>query len=179
MADRFAAEWPTTFLVTILLLLLIIVVTSALAIIGLTHWWHRKRRIHLLVAAVICIAIALEGVRFLESRFRLHLERITIARELGVVLSEQLYQPLPFPAGYLRSRIVDGVTTRDEVREVLHLAKSRYLCWQGDAEKYLFLSHNYHEAQIVNVFYDERDIVKESQVVDSADPVRFDGCSRF
>ena len=178
---------PTLMVVLDLLALLVTLLLFAGAVLLLRRSIRDKSRASSIILFVVTTVFVVLLSRWLILNIRLDIERIAAATELGVSLNYQ--QSLHyFPARYLQGRLVEGVTTRAQVHELLKLAKARYQCGSDSnslLEKYLFLSSSIDEAVILNVWYrgdrysrsSADDVYSYSSTVDSGDPLPIRNCT--
>ncbi len=150
------SRWLITesFILMLVLDLLSVLVTLLLfagAVLLFRLWMRDKSQASSIILFVVTTVFAVVLSRWLILNIGLDIERIAAATELGVSFNYQ--QSLhDFPADYLQGRLVEGVTTRAQVHELLKLAKARYLCISG--EKYFFISSSRYKAVILDVVYD-------------------------
>ena len=145
--------FPTLMVVLDLLAVLVTLLLFAGALLLLRRWIRDESRASSIILFVLTTLFAVILSRLLILDIILDIERVAAATELGVSLNDQQYL-YRFPAIYLQERLVEGVTTRAQVHELLELAKARYLCVPNRrVEKYLFLSSSIDKAVILNVWY--------------------------
>lgn len=128
---------------------------------------------------VMALVIVPPGMRVLE--------RINLARELGVPPPQGRLLGLNYPFQDRLARMTSEPTRQDEVRELLRLARVRYQCLPRDswgqltnsrAEKYIFSADRYDSprALVINVFYDSEGFVKQAGIDESADSLSIEDC---
>ena len=143
--------FPTLMVVLDLLAVLVTLLLFAGALLLLRRWIRDESRASSIILFVLTTLFAVILSRLLILDIILDIERVAAATELGVSLNDQQYL-YRFPADYLQERLVEGVTTRAQVHELLKLAKARYQCaWD---EKYFFISSSRYKAVILDVVYD-------------------------
>ena len=143
--------FPTLMVVLDLLAVLVTLLLFAGALLLLRRWIRDESRASSIILFVLTTLFAVILSRLLILDIILDIERVAAATELGVSLNDQQYL-YRFPAIYLQERLVEGVTTRAQVHELLKLAKARYQCaWD---EKYFFISSSRYKAVILDVVYD-------------------------
>ena len=147
--------FPTLMVVLDLLAVLVTLLLFAGALLLLRRWIRDESRASSIILFVLTTLFAVILSRLLILDIILDIERVAAATELGVSLNDQQYL-YRFPANYLQERLVEGVTTRAQVHELLKLAKARYLCVSDSNrrdEKYLFISSSIDKAVILDVVY--------------------------
>ena len=168
--------FPTLMVVLDLLAVLVTLLLFAGALLLLRRWIRDESRASSIILFVLTTLFAVILSRLLILDIILDIERVAAATELGVSLNDQQYLH-DFPAIYLQGRLVKGVTTRAQVHELLKLAKARYLCGLGNAEKYFFISSSRRKAVILNVWYDGDVYSYSSTVGDSGDRISIENCT--
>lgn len=177
-------QYTRWFLITSVSVLL-----PALALLGPGAWllarWVRDRK---RVLSLLCgLPLVLVGVAlawlFLSAR-PVVLNRLALARELSVPPPSGFFFDPGYAEVQLVAQITPGVTTRDEVHQVMRLAKAHYDCPTHNAEKYLLYVDHYSNDELgnvpngIHVYYDGRDIAaRVERFGDSTDPIWIDECS--
>ena len=160
-------------LVLDLLSVLVTLLLFAGAVLLFRLWMRDKSQASSIILFVVTTVFAVTLSRWLILNIRLDIERIAAATELGVSLDYQRSLNY-FPARYLQGRLVEGVTTRAQVHELLKVAKARYQC--GSDEKYLFISSSIDKAVILDVLY-HGDVYSYSSVVGSGALISIEYCT--
>ncbi len=166
--------FPTLMVVLDLLAVLVTLLLFAGALLLLRRWIRDESRASSIILFVLTTLFAVILSRLLILDIILDIERVAAATELGVSLNDQQYL-YRFPAIYLQERLVEGVTTRAQVHELLELAKARYRC--ASDEKYFFISSSRYKAVILNVWYDGDVYSYSSTVGNSGDIMSIENCT--
>lgn len=158
--------------------LAIVVVPLVATVVAVRRWLANRRSPSWLVCAVLLATVSTTAVQVIFGAASRAVEQAVIAGEYGIDLRTSPYAN-GFPTTYLLSRLTKGETRRQDVRALMNRAKARYSCRGGRAEKYLFLSANYSDAQVANIYYDERGVVSAKEMIDSADSEPLADCTAF
>lgn len=181
-----AATWPleVLFVVSITLsggaLLQYRRVRRHAGCVGTTIW---------LLAAITMLVISLASAWLYADASSHVLARLDLAKKLGVPPPHGRYLTFAYPLDARLASIVGGVTTRDQVHELLGQAKAIYSCLPRDArgnrtddwaEKYAFFGEGVRNRNVlvVNVYYDANGVAKEVVVPESVDELPLRYCTR-
>lgn len=155
-----------TLVLTIVVFTLLVAGSLSTATILIRRWARSRERWGSLILAVPLVVLALLATSGLMYFTRLNIERIALARHLGVDIW-RYPEAKDFPASYFLAKMKRGSTPRDQVRETMQGATARYECDSGlrSADKYFYLSLDRNRATIMNIYYDRQGILSYVEVV--------------